>query len=357
LGRFRSFDSQDQKSRSGGPIQAVEVGVEISIKAKKVKVGKKEKKAGEEPEKEKPKKVKSLKEASPKPKKKKVKASSSKTATSAGARSESDPEYDTIRSLKAAIQLAQEQLVDVHKQTQDDAVQYQQRLKTAKMECKEQLEALYRPMITSHMKDGKEQQQRQMETTKMIEYLRAENAKIRSDIDYYAREIKKVMLSNDQLESANKKAADSYKELNDHVDQMTAVNHKLNENVSIFKQHLKTMKADYLKRTRFHMCEVKTSNSYQTCLNKIVSSVQDRSRDATLIDDLATMVEVGATQAVEDKAKHVPPVDLRSLPVPKGLDDMTKQGTWSFMEEDGKEDDSDSDNDDEEDDDDDDLDC
>lgn len=305
-------------------------------KDKKVKIGKKEKNKSDSSDDSGDRNDKKLK--SPKgSKKKKVKI----------AKPLDEAETETIRALKAAIKDVQQRLVDMNGQKETDTVEYQERLKIAKKECKEHLESIYRPMITSSIKDGKEQKQKQVETNKMIEYLRSENAKIRKDIEFYGREIKKMFLSNENLEKANKKAEEAYKELNDHVGSMTEVNEKLNENVRIFKDHFKTMKDDYLKRTRHHMCEVKTSNSYETCLHKIVSAVQDRSKDATLIDDLATMVEEGSTEAIEDKAKHVPPVDLASLPVPKGLDDMTAQGQWSFMKDEKKHNsDSDSDSDD-----------
>eukprot|EP00529_Nitzschia_sp_RCC80_P020822 CAMPEP_0113454038 /NCGR_PEP_ID=MMETSP0014_2-20120614/7661_1 /TAXON_ID=2857 /ORGANISM="Nitzschia sp." /LENGTH=380 /DNA_ID=CAMNT_0000345439 /DNA_START=63 /DNA_END=1205 /DNA_ORIENTATION=+ /assembly_acc=CAM_ASM_000159 len=307
-------------------------------KEKKLKAGKKEKKKSSGDDADKPVKEKKMKSPKPSKKKKKVKAE--------------DVESDTIRALKAQMEEVQQRLLDLNSQKENDAVEYKERLKTAKKECKEHLESVYRPMITSHVKDGKEQKQKQMESQKMIEYLRSENAKIRKDIEFYGQEIKKMFHANENLEKANKKADEAYNELEDHVHSMTEVNEKLNENVTIFKGHIKTMKDDYLKRTRHHMCEVRTSNSYETCLHKIVSSVKDRSRDADLIDELATMVDAGSTEAIEDKTKHCPAVELSSLPVPKGLDDMTKQGKWSFMvDETSTDSDSDSDSDDDDDDD------
>lgn len=313
---------------------------------KKLKVVKKEKSSSgaSAKSKEKKDKTKSQKAA----KKKKANASS----TVGFSVSSSDDE--TLRSLKDAVEMVKRRMVDLEKRKQEDAIDFKERLITAKKECKDKLEAVYKPLITTHVKDGKEHQQKQMETNKLIDYIRDDNAKIRKEIEYYAREIKAMKRSNDQLELANQKAADAHKELNDHVDTMKAVNAKLTVNEKVFKEHLKAMKKDYLKRTQYHMCEVKSSNLYQTCLSKISTAVKDRSRDATFIEELFTVAEAGATKALEEKSQKLPSVELSSLPLPKGLDDMSQQGTWSFMVDeekkgnnfdDNNDDDSDSDDD------------
>jgi chromosome segregation ATPase len=284
-------------------------------------------------------KVKTEKIDSKQPKEKKV-SSNSSTVT----KKEKKPKKDTASKItstiddsgnvelyKSAIEMVQTRLNEVNEQRGKDIQQYKEQLRKAKLECKKEFEAIYKPLISNHLHDTQNQQDKKTESSKIIQYLREDNAKIRKEMEYYAKEIKKMKLSNDQLESANATARQSYDELEDHVETMKAVNDKLTSNATIFKAALKKMKRDYVTRTRFHQCEVNSTGYYETCLSKIVKDVKDRSRDPIFIEGIYTIVEEGFVQARDGQEKATPNMaGVADLPMSKKVK-SDKKVTWSFM--------------------------
>lgn len=176
------------------------------------------------------------------------------------------------------------------------------------------------------------------------QYLKDDNAKIRKSIESYARKIKEIKKSNANLERCNHQAAESYKQLEEQVADMTAVRGKLEDNCAVFKEALKKMKKDYKKRTAFHSAETNCSIHFDTCISKIVKNVTDRSRQADLIEEVGTMSAEGTALATTKRQEHSPNADLEALPVPqKGKN----KGSWSFMHEDDDDESNESDSDDE----------
>ncbi|KAG7372266.1 hypothetical protein IV203_018409 [Nitzschia inconspicua] len=271
-------------------------------------------------------------------------------AVAKGLQQGSDPDAMKIEMLKAALEKAAEQLKEVNDRRKKDADDMKAAIKQAKKECKQQLESIYKPVINSNIKDVKSQNKKQEETAKLIQYLKDDNAKIRKEIESTARKIKEIKASNANLERLNHQAGEAYAELEDQVETMQAVNDKLNSNVAIFKETLSKMKKDYKKRTAFHQVEMHCSEYYEKCMNKVVQSVADRSRDAKLIEEVHISAAEGSAEANEERVKHSPNVDLASLPSPIESEGKKKKASWSFMFEadsDGKDlDDDDSDNDD-----------
>lgn len=324
----------------------------VRIKSEKSWDGKKEKKT---------KKVKKVKESTLKgaPAPVLFQASDStqqllREAAAKGLREGADHEAVKIEMLKAALERTAEQLKEVNDRRQKDADEMKAALKQAKKECKEQLESIYKPVIDSNIKDGKNQNKKQAETAKLIQYLKDDNAKIRKEIESTARKIKELMASNANLERLNKQAEDAYAELEDQVETMQAVNDKLTSNVAIFKETLSKMKKDYKKRTKFHQMEINCSDYYDKCMNKVVKSVSDRSRIASLIEEVNITAAEGIAFANEERQKHSPNADLQALPSPTN-DGKKKKATWSFMFEERPSDDErladdDSDSDDDSDD-------
>lgn len=236
-----------------------------------------------------------------------------------------------VELLKAALEMARQQLEKVHEQREKDSQEQKERLLKAKLECKQELEAIYQPLISTHVQDEKQQKKRTTETSKIIQYLRDDNSKIRKEIEYYAKEIKKMKESNAQLETANHKAQQAYEELEDHVETMNAVNEKLKSNETIFKETLKKMKGDYRKRTRYHECEVNSIGYYEACLSKIVRNVKDRSRDAKFIEDIYRTAEQGSTHAMDARETNLPKMsEVEQLRLSKGIKSGQKV-SWNSM--------------------------
>lgn len=255
----------------------------------------------------------------------------SKKSTKSKSTSAFDDSNGKVELLKAAIELAQKKLNEVNEQRENDAQEQKERLRKAKLEYKKELEAIYKPLISTHVQDVQNQEQKKTEGSKIIQYLREDNAKIRKEIEYYAKEIKKIKLSNDQLESANETARHSLEELEDHVETMQAVNKKLTSNAAIFKEALKKMKRDYVTRTRFHQCEMNSTGYYESCLSQIVKNVKDRSRDPKFIEVIYSIVEEGFADARNGQEKNPPNVAaVEELPLSKRVK-SNKKVSWSLM--------------------------
>jgi chromosome segregation ATPase len=257
-----------------------------------------------------------------------------------------DPDAFKIEMLKVALEETTKQLKEVNDRRKKDADEMKAELKQAKKECKKQLEATFKPVIDSNIKDGESRNKRQAETAKLIQYLKDDNAKIRKEIESTAQKIKELKVTNSNLERLNHQAGEAYTELEDQVETMKAVNDKLSSNLTIFKETLSSMKKDYKKRTAFHQIEINCSEYYDKCMGKVVKSVLDRSRDSKLIEDVSITSAEGIAFANEERQKYSPSADLESLPSPV-TNVKKKKASWSFMFEDEVHSKSDNDSDDE----------
>mmetsp|Transcript_12911 Transcript_12911/g.23217 ORF Transcript_12911/g.23217 Transcript_12911/m.23217 type:complete len:374 (+) Transcript_12911:105-1226(+) len=292
----------------------------------------------------------------------KVKPSSSSPASTAAkakktkeiqtsVRPSSGQQSPSAELLKAAIIDTKKRIDEVNEQRKKDAQDFKELLRQSKKDCKKELESIYMPMINTHKKDGKSKKQQQAETAKLIEFLKEDNAKIRKEIEHYARKIKELAASNESLERCNHKADKACEELSEEIESMEAIKDKLTDNVSIFKDTLKKMKKDYFKRTRYHQAEAASTGYYDTCIGKILKKV-DQCTEPEVIEQVGTIATEGIAEATGERQKHSPDAVLEDLPLSKKNDSGKNKASWSFMyeEETGSNDefdDSDSDSEDE----------
>jgi myosin heavy subunit len=235
-----------------------------------------------------------------------------------------------IQFLREAIEIAKKEIEKVNEQRKKDKENVQDMLIKAKKECRERLESVYMPVISTLKKDGKSKDQKHAETAKVIQYLKDDNAKIRKEIDMYARKIKDLNQSNASLERHNHHAEEAIKEVAERVEEMKAVNEKLTENEAIFKDMYKKMKKDYIVRTRHHQVEVVSSRYYETCIKKVVKSAMDRSKNPTFIESICEMAAEGTAEAIDLRDKNSPNAELEDLPLSKKIG-SGKKASWSFM--------------------------
>lgn len=203
----------------------------------------------------------------------------------------------TAGTLQEELQEIQNRLEWLENQQSLDRQDYYDQLRQAKQEVREELYAKYEPVLSQNNSKKYEGQVR--ETSKIINYLRDDNARIREEIATHKRNIAKVKRSNQEAEAALASAQKSHQELEEHVQEMEAVQAKLEDNSKIFKEALQNMKADLYKRTSFYDMEVATISKYESCLAKVLIGVQSSTEKSKTSESVEQQVLQMTQEAAE----------------------------------------------------------
>jgi len=205
-----------------------------------------------------------------------------------------------------------DQLVEAEDKRKRDLEEAKFTLEQEMEEYKEKLE----DQLRSESKNQGDSAQHQTlidESGKIIEYLRKENMKLRKQSESMKRDYKSLKENNSRLTEANASASNSFNQLNEHAKGLNGTNAHLIRNVDAYKKQLVKMKEDLKNRQAFYVAEAHARVAYQKTLARIVAQVQDRSRDAQLVED----VVIGALEceaeakaeraALENSGKKAPP--------------------------------------------------
>ena len=191
---------------------------------------------------------------------------------------------------------------------EDAKFQFEQEME----EYKEKLEEQLREESKKH---GESAQQQTLidESGKIIEYLRKENMKLRQQCESMKKDYKSLKENNARLMEANSSASASFAQLNEHAKGLNGTNGRLIKNVDAYKKQLVKMKEDLKNRQAFYLAEAHARVAYQKALARIVAQVQDKSRDAQLVEDvviwaLECEAEAKAERAaLENAGQKAPP--------------------------------------------------
>merc|ERR1712113_248305 len=194
------------------------------------------------------------------------------------------------------------------RELEDAKFQFEQEMEEYKEKLEDQLRA-------ESKKHGESAQQQTLidESGKIIEYLRKENMKLRQQCESMKRDYKSLKENNSRLMEANASASNSFNQLNEHAKGLNATNARLIKNVDTYKKQLVKMKEDLKNRQAFYLAEAHARVAYQKTLARIVAQVQDKSRDAQLVEDvviwaLECEAEAKAERAaLENAGQKAPP--------------------------------------------------
>lgn len=194
------------------------------------------------------------------------------------------------------------------RELEDAKFQFEQEMEEYKEKLEDQLRA-------ESKKHGESAQQQTLidESGKIIEYLRKENMKLRQQCESMKRDYKSLKENNSRLMEANASASSSFNQLNEHAKGLNATNARLIKNVDTYKKQLVKMKEDLKNRQAFYLAEAHARVAYQKTLARIVAQVQDKSRDAQLVEDvviwaLECEAEAKAERAaLENAGQKAPP--------------------------------------------------
>merc|ERR1719223_338389 len=205
------------------------------------------------------------------------------------------------------------------RELEDAKFQFEQEMEEYKEKLEDQLRA-------ESQKVNKSAQQQTLidESGKIIEYLRKENMKLRQQCETMKRDYKSLKENNSRLMEANASASNSFNQLNEHAKGLNATNARLVKNVDTYKKQLVKMKEDLKNRQAFYLAEAHARVAYQKTLARIVAQVQDKSRDAQLVEDVviwALECEAEAKSeraALENAGQAAPPGAISANLPPSG---------------------------------------
>jgi myosin V len=197
---------------------------------------------------------------------------------------------------------------ELEKQVLEAEAKRQKEVEAARELAEQEMEE-YRKKVKEDLSNDKEKQKKNAqqqslieESGKIIEYLRKENMKLRNQNDTMRKDFKALKENNQRLMEANASAGQSFTALNDHAKQLNATNAKLIKNVDSYKAQLEKLKEDLKTRQAYYLAEAEARLAYQKTMAQIVGSVQDKCRDAQLVEDVVIMALECEAEAKSERA-------------------------------------------------------
>lgn len=199
-------------------------------------------------------------------------------------------------------------ITELEKQVRDAESKRSKEVEAARLAAEEEMES-YRHKVKEELANDKEKQKKNAqqqslieESGKIIEYLRKENMKLRNQNDTMRKDFKSLKENNMRLMEANASAGESFTALNDHAKNLNATNAKLIKNVDSYKVQLEKLKDDLKTRQAYYLTEAEARLAYQKTMASIVGAIQDKCRDAQLVEDVVIMALECEAEAKSERA-------------------------------------------------------
>lgn len=136
------------------------------------------------------------------------------------------------------------------------------------------------------------------ESGKMLEYLRKEVFKLRSQNTQIQNDFELMKENNQRLMDANASAGASFAALNQHTKQLVRANEKLSYDLNAYKAQIQKLsvtqvelKEELRMKQATYVTEVHSRLQYQKALAHIINLVQDRCRDTRLVEDILRVAD------------------------------------------------------------------
>ncbi len=134
------------------------------------------------------------------------------------------------------------------------------------------------------------------ESGKMLEYLRKEVFKLRSQNSQLRTDFELLKENNQRLMDANASAGASFSALNQHAKQMSKTNSKLKGDLAKYKKQVHSLsmaqvelKEELKMKQGTYIAEVHSRLQYQKTMMNIVDTIQERCRDHKLVERILAM--------------------------------------------------------------------
>jgi len=187
-----------------------------------------------------------------------------------------------------------------------------------------------------------EEQQRLMdESGRMLEYLRKEVFKLRTQNQQLKRDFDFLKDNNQRLMNANASAGASFAALNQHNKQMSKQNGHLTREIESLKAQNQKMniaqvelKDELRMKQASYIAEVQSRLQYQKSLQKVSDIIQEKCRDHRLVEKVLELVdtcESDYTTMEESGAARVPSIDEGDLDDDNGDDEVAMNSSRGLL--------------------------
>ena len=188
---------------------------------------------------------------------------------------------DKIKQLEAALEEADED----KKRRIQEANDRRDRLEKEIEDLKEQTSDEARKAMMEPKKIAAQQKKKLEEQTKVIDFLKKENKKIRKDHDKAKDKYDVVKTNNDKLIRANEETGDDFEVANEAASKVNQKNEDLIDTLEKAKKDNKSLKDSCMKRQDDYMTQAETRLEYQKTMARILKMIQDTSKEAQVVED------------------------------------------------------------------------
>lgn len=172
------------------------------------------------------------------------------------------------------------------------------------------------------------------ESGKMLEYLRKEVFKLRSQNAQMRTDFDLLKDNNQRLMDANASAGASFAALNQHAKNLSKTNVKLTADIQQYKQHIQKLnvtqvelKEELKMKQATYIAEVHSRLQYQKTLSKIVEMASERCRDTRLVEDILSVADECEAEYMSGGQPSSPP----QTPQPRRDGNMESKGNSSII--------------------------
>jgi myosin-5 len=168
------------------------------------------------------------------------------------------------------------------------------------------------------------------ESGKMLEYLRKEVFKLRSQNSQIRSDFDLLKDNNQRLMDANASAGASFAALNQHAKQLSKVNEKLTAELQSAKQQQQKsnvlnieLREELKMKQATYVAEIHSRLQYQKALASIVDVVQDKCRDTRLVEKILGIADSCEQEYMSDPAQRAPSAQRSDESSPDGKDESS----------------------------------
>ena len=202
----------------------------------------------------------------------------------------------------------EQKLNELEEEVREAELQRMREVEAAREAAEKEIEE-YKNKLREEYKNDKERQKKSAqqqnlidESTKIIEYLRKELAKLKGQNENMRKDFKSLKENNQKLMGANASASASFTALNDHAKQLNVTNADLIRNVEEYKHQLEKLKEDLKTRQSYYLSEAEARLAYQKTLAQIVGTIQEKCKDAKLVEDVVLMALECESESKDERA-------------------------------------------------------
>ena len=180
------------------------------------------------------------------------------------------------------------------------------------------------------------QQQNLMdESGKMLEYLRKEVFKLRSQNAQMRTDFELLKDNNQRLMDANASAGASFAALNQHAKSLSKTNAKLSADIQQYRHQIQKLnvtqvelKEELKMKQATYIAEVHSRLQYQKALSKIVEMASERCRDTRLVEDILAVADECEADYMGTNGPRSPP---RTSQQSRNNEESTSKGNSSML--------------------------